>query len=71
MGFAQAHPNNHVQLHVRLDWREFTVNLCRSNSNDLKSFLKQLGATEVVTDSESAMYGDTMPKIFDVGAILI
>lgn len=32
----------------------------------MKSYLKGLGATEVVTDSESGMFGDTMPKLFDV-----
>ena len=32
----------------------------------MKSYLKGLGATEVVTDSESGMFGDTMTKLFDV-----
>jgi hypothetical protein len=32
----------------------------------LKSYLKELGATEVVDESESAMFGDTMSKLFKV-----
>lgn len=38
----------------------------RSNAHVLKSYLKDLGATAVITDSESAMFGDAMPKLFEV-----
>lgn len=49
-------------------WGINTINIIRmrSNTHVLKSYLKDLGATEVVTDSESAMFGDTMPKLFDL-----
>ena len=40
---------------------------CRPDTNSLRDSLKALGATVVVTNSESAAYGEPMPQLFEVG----
>ena len=56
---------NGLNFHIPIN---FGPQFCyRTNTHLLKSHLKDLGATEVVDESESAMFGDTMSKVFEVG----
>lgn len=37
----------------------------------MESYLKSLGANEVIAESDSAMFGDAMTKLFEVSLMLL
>ena len=41
-------------------------NYYRGNADEMISYLKGLGATEVIVESTSAQFGDAMPDILNV-----
>ena len=49
---------------IIIQW--FHDNPFRTNTIEMQSYLKDLGATEVVTESDSGMFGDMMTRLFEV-----